>query len=430
LINLKIPISFILSTMLLSAISLDRLVESGLANSSLIKKSNLELELMSAKKDESRAKRFGEIDVVGSYTHYNMPRTLIPLTPDALTQSNGVIATTQDLFSTGVQYSVSLFNGGALERDVDISQIGEKMMISKKRLSREELIYNIRSLYLSALSLKDMIASQKLYIKSLERVNRVIQKGVALGKKARIELLKSQNSIESAKGQLSIMQSSLRMVKSNLSSITHIDKIGKLEPLKRDISVKNISTKINDFDGLDRFKIKNLEIKKAEKRISKVEASKSPQVALNSYFGYNYDVDSIDPVENEQVWQVGLSAKWRLFDFGKTTAEVQQAKIAKLQAVTQKEEQGEMFKNLLAKAKYEIDKSFANYQTNLSQLNLLKENQKIEEARYNAGVSTINDLLLAKAQTEMSKSKLIESRYKYQSGIYYFDYLLEKGEGK
>jgi len=80
------------------------------------------------------------------------------------------------------------------------------------------------------------------------------------------------------------------------------------------------------------------------------------------------------------------------------------------------------------KAINKIETALANYNTNISTLNLLQESQKIEEARYSAGVATLNDLLLAKAKTELTKSKLIESQYNYQNGIYYLDYLLEKGE--
>jgi len=183
-----------------------------------------------------------------------------------------------------------------------------------------------------------------------------------------------------------------------------------------------------NLDELERFKLQDLKIEKGSKFISKVEASKKPQVALNAYAGYNYDLDQIDPFENEQLWQVAVNVKWNLFDFGANSAKAQQAKIAKLQAIVNKEATTEGFKKLFAKAQGEIEKAYANYQTNQSQYNLLEESEKIEEARYQAGVATINDLLLAKAKTQLAKSKMIQSRYDYQNGIYYLDYLLERGE--
>jgi len=65
--------------------------------------------------------------------------------------------------------------------------------------------------------------------------------------------------------------------------------------------------------------------------------------------------------------------------------------------------------------------------SNLKQLTLAKKSEKIEKVRYNNGVSTINDLLYAKSQTHLASAKLIESKYNYQKGKFYMDYLLERG---
>ena len=175
--KLSIVLPTFLLTAQLHATSLDELVQSGLNNNSLIKKTDLQIELMEAKKAESQAKRFGEVDVVGSYTHYNLPRTLAPIVPSALSPTSSV-DTTQDLFTTGVQYSVPLFTGGALEQQVHIDNIATQMSQSKKRLSREELIYNIRSLYLTALSLQELQSSQEGYVVALKELKEKISYGV------------------------------------------------------------------------------------------------------------------------------------------------------------------------------------------------------------------------------------------------------------
>ena len=418
--------TFLLSTNL-GATSLSELIESGLNNNSLIKKTNLQIELMEAKKAESQAKRFGEVDVVGSYTHYNLPRTLAPIVPSALSPTSSV-DTTQDLFSTGVQYSVPLFTGGALEQQVQIDNIATQMSQSKKRLSREELIYNIRSLYLSALSLQELEKAQEQFVQALEELKEKIKYGVELGKRAKIELLKANNDLVKAMGDVDKTKSSLAMLKSNLMAITHYAQINQLDPLEVEPMAQNSSLEQENLEDLERFKLQNLEIEKGNRVIKKVESSKKPQVALNAYAGYNYDLDQIDPFEDEKLWQVAVNVKWNAFDFGATSAKVQQAKIAKLQALTQKEATNEGFQKLFAKAKNEIESGYANYKTTSSQYTLLKESQEIEEARYNAGVATINDLLLAKSKTQLAYAQMIQSKYAYQNGLFYLDYLLERGE--
>jgi len=409
------------------ATTLPELIESGLNNNSLIKKTDLQIELMEAKQAESRAKRFGEFDVVGSYTHYNLPRTLAPIVPSALSPGSSV-DTTQDLFTTGVQYSVPLFTGGALEQQVDIDNIATQMSQSKKRLSREELIYNIRSLYLSALSVQELIGSQASYVQALEGLKEKIRYGVELGKRAKIELLKANNDLTQAMGNVRKSRSSLQMIKSTIEALTHHEQIDTLEPIE--VSPQNLTSLLENENlaELERFKLQELEIKKGSKMVKKVEASSKPQVALNAYAGYNYDLDQVDTFEEEQLWQVAVNVKWNIFDFGGTSAKVQQAKIAKLQAIAGNEATTEGFKKLFAKAKNEIETAFANYETTQSQHALLQESETIEQARYNAGVATLNDLLLAKSKTELAQSQMIQSKYAYQNGVFYLDYLLERGE--
>jgi outer membrane protein TolC len=418
-------LSTFLLTINLSATSLTELIDSGLTHNSLIKKTELQIKLMEAKQAESKAKRFGEIDVVGSYTHYNLPRTLAPIVPSSLSPTSSV-DTTQDLFSTGVQYSVPLFTGGALEEQVAIDNIASQMSQSKKRLSREELIYNIRSLYLSALSLQELQTSQEGYVGALESLKEKIGYGVELGKRAKIELLKANNNLVQAIGDVSKTKSSLKMLKSTLSATTHIDTIDYLEPIS--IHTESPNNLTYSLDNLERFRLQELEITKGSKMVKKVEASKKPQVALNAYAGYNYNIDQVSHFEQEQLWQVAVNVKWNLHDFGATSARVQQAKIAQLQAISQKYTTTEGFKKLFAKAQNEIEVALANYKTTQSQYTLLQESETIEQARYDAGVATLNDLLLAKSKTELAKSQMIQSKYAYQNGIFYLDYLLERGD--
>jgi outer membrane protein TolC len=419
-------LTLLLVTIPLVATTLPQLIERGLAENSAIKKTELQIDLMRTKQEESIAKQFGNLDLVGSYTHYSTPRTLAPIVPSSLSPTSSV-DTTSNLFSSALQFSMPLFTGGALKEQVYIDKISERMGESRRALTKEELIYNIRSLYLSALSLQEIILSQEQYVVALESLSETISFGVEVGKKAKIELLKADNNLQEARGKVVVSQSSLRLVKETLEALTHHNNIGHLEPLEVSISSLDGSIKPADLEQLERFKLQDFEIEKGSKLIHKVEALQKPQVALSSYVGHNYDFDQIDPIENEYLWQVMVNIKWNLFDFGVNEAKVQQAKIAKLQSVVAKETTTEGFKKLFAKAKNEIETALSNHETISSQYALLQESQMIEEARYDAGVATLNDLLLAKSKTQLSKAQMIQSRYAYQNGVFYLEYLLERG---
>ena len=154
--------------------------------------------------------------------------------------------------------------------------------------------------------------------------------------------------------------------------------------------------------------------------------------SLNSYYGYNYgenDGSNKYPGDfnSQENWQVGVNAKWTLFDFGKNNASTQKAKIARMQATFEKQQTLLDLRKSLVEAVEKMKQEYANYQAQLKQFDLSKKSEKIERVRYKNGVSTINDLLYATSQKHLTAAKLIESKYNYQKGKFYMDYLLEKG---
>ena len=420
----------------LFATSLQELVRIGLKESTVIKKSQTEIDYAREKRKESQADQLGSIDLVASYTHFNLPRTLAPLTPitmrDPVTAAN--VSTTQDLFGTGVIYSVPLFTGFAQTRQIEMDSIATKMAQSKRSLSKEQLVYNISSLYLSVLALKEMYRAQENYIVTLKKLEQQISDEVRFGKKAAIDLLKAQSDLQGNLSYLEVVKGNIAITKASLASLVGIVTVGALEQVK--VSVKkpyyDTNRLLADASGLDRVIISDLTLKKAGKGIEKSQSGKLPQVSLDSYYGYNYGPnDDSNPRsgdwENQNTWQVGLNAKWTLFDFGKNDAATQKAKIGRMQAELEKQQTMLDLRKSFIEAEEKIKQEYANYQGNLKQLALARESEKIENVRYLNDAATLNDLLYAKSKTHLASAKLIESKYNYQKGKFYMDYLLERG---
>jgi outer membrane protein TolC len=172
-------------------------------------------------------------------------------------------------------------------------------------------------------------------------------------------------------------------------------------------------------------------LRKADKVISKSQALKLPQVNFSSFVGKNYGQDlATDNWDNETLWQAGINVKWNLVDFGKRDLAVQQAKIEKMEAIFNKEQTLLDLRKLLTQGISKVKQSYAKYMGNKVQFRLSQKSEKIEQVRYENDVSTLNDLLLVKGQTQLIRAKVIESKYNYQKSKYYLDYLLEKGVRK
>ena len=418
----------IVGFMPLYAITLDGLVSEAMKHSTIIKKSKAQIELSRAQRKQSKADQFGSIDLVGSYTHYNIPRTLAPMTPSTLSSGQPVTAT-KDLYSAGVTYTVPLFTGFAQTRQVEMDRIAEQMAKSKLSLTKSQLAYNIASLYLSALSLQDMKRAQQKHVYALEKLRKRIEDEVSVGRKAQIDLLKAESDLYGNRAYLEVIDGNIEMTKATLASLAGIPEVKYLHPVKVRVKKPRYSIKslMRKADRLNRVKVAEYGVKKAQKGVEKSQAAYMPQVALNSYYGRNYGQNPADDWENEELWQVGVNAKWTLYDFGKRSNQGQKAKIAKMQATFDKQQVLLDLKKSLIEAKAKISQAYATYQGNLKQFALAQKSEKIERVRYENGVSTINDLLYATSQTQLARAKLIESKYNYQKGKFYMDYLLEKG---
>jgi len=414
--------------------SLHSLIDYALKHSTIVKQSKAQMELAEAQREESQSSQFGSIDLVGSYTHYNLPRTLAPLTPASIFADPAGVPTTTDLFGTGIMYSVPLFTGFAQTRQVEMDSIATQLSKSKLSLTKEQLAYNVASLYLSILALQDMSMAQKKHVGALKKLRDIIQKEVSLGKKAQIDLLKAENDLYGNISYYEVLKGNIAITKASLASLVGLDHVGEIKPIKVTVKKPNYSINrlVNEASSLNKVHIAELNIKKANKGVEKSRASRYPQVSLDSYYGYNYGENDNtnkypEDFNSQENWQVGVSAKWTLFDFGKSDAATQKAKIAKMQATFDKQQTLLDLRKSLVEAYEHMKQEYANYRGNEKQYALAKKSEKIERVRYKNGVSTINDLLYASSQTHISRAKLIESKYNYQKGKFYMDYLLERG---
>ena len=424
---LRIITVFLLTAPLFGS-SLNGLIEYATVHSTIAKQTQTQIDLAQMKRDESKANQYGSVDFAVDATRFNIARTLIPLTP-AVISSGQYVTTVENLFSTGFVYNVPLFTGFAQTRQIEIDDIGTQMSQAKAKLTKEQLVYNIRSLYLSILAQQEILKAQKSYTKALQKLSEQITYEVEVGKKAKIDLFKAQSDAQASQTQQEVLTSHIEMTKATLSALVG-KKVSTVSPLN--IKVKkphySVDRLYEKASGLAKVEMENMTLRKVDKMIAKREASNLPQVNLSSYAGKNYGIDvQSDDWDDETLWQVGVNVRWNILDFGKRDAGVQQAKIAKMEASFKKEQTLLDLRKLLTQGVEKVKQSYSEYLGNSAQLRLSKKSEKIEKVRYKNDVATLNDLLLAQGKRQLAQAKLIESKYNYKKSIYYIDYLLEQG---
>jgi len=434
----------------LNAMSLDETISYALEHNNALKQIDIDVKRSKEQRSIKQAQKYGRFDVIASYDHYNLSRTLVPLAPMTLASSpdgSYKVPTTKDLFSAGVSYNVILFDGFAQQNSYKISDLQYQNSFIKNKLGREELIYNVKNLYISLLTLEEQLVAQSLYTVSELRVLQKIQKQRKEGTKSKLDFLRAKNAFEASKAQESIIEANIAILRANINSILGDKEFDKTEPITIDMEKDNIKDTAGIKD-LQRFKATQLNIKINEKRRKQAKSAYFPIIDFSAYYGQNFGPNdttntvpttSVAPTagstlidkgdwNNENVWQLGVHLKWNIFDFGSKSAKYEQSKLSYLESKLESNDvEIELKKNIIT-ANNKIKLAKAQFYSRKSQYQLLDETEKIEQVRYDNNALTLTDLLATQANKALAKAQMINAKYEYKKAICYLEYLFEKGD--
>ncbi len=416
-------------------LTLEECVDMALNNNPDLQKQQLNQDVASTNFKEMQAQNYGTISAIASYTHYNLPRTLVPVIPATIFTDPTGLATTQDLSVTGLLYEVPLFTGFAQTNRIDVADLQRQMSAVAFELSQKQLIYNVKTLYINGLALESQIEAQASYIKALQQLYTDISLELQLGKRARIDQLKAAADLERAKAQKAQISSSLTIVKATLASLINVQEIHNLQDIA--ITVNQHHPNPTSFDPqlreLRRYRASQLEVLKSEKLMAQSDSTLYPQIAFNAFYGQNYgpnDSSNAEPDDwqNEEVWQAGVTMRWDIIDFGKSNSSRQRAHIAKQQSIKNRQQTELALKRDFKEAVTRINTAIIDYNSAQTELAMTRETESIEEVRFEQGTADLNDLLQAKARNQLALSRYINAGYTYKNAQFYLEYLLEKGD--
>ena len=419
---------FIVVFSVASAETLSGLIQYAMKHNTGVLQGKTAIEISRASERMSEAAMGGELNFVGSATHYNIERTLAPVPPSAM-MSKKPITTSKDILSAGLAFNVPLFTGGAQTHQLRIDQLGTSIAAIKARLGREEVAYNIRILYLSLLAQDGILTAQRHYVSSLQKLTKQIREEVSVGKKAEVDLLKAQADLSAAQTQVEMLRSGIEITRAALSSLVG-RKVGRLRPIRFRVRRPHYSVNalMKRAKRLGKVRSKTLAVQQAEEQSRKASAASAPQVALSGYGGKNFGKDiRTDAWDDEVVAQVGVNVKFNLFDFGKRSAGSEKARLAKLRTQLQQRQALLDLRRQVTQAVEKIRQSYTAYIGATRVERLSRKSLEVERTRYHSGAATLNDLLLAESKYRLARAKTVEATYTYQKNIYYLDYVLERG---
>ncbi len=396
-------------------ITLQEIITAAKNNNPVLKQKELDIKIQEAKKKQSKAKRFGQIDIYGSYNKYEDPRILYPISPP-LNPLNLVGAENQ--FIGGISYSVPIFTGFKLKNTVKISKIGKTLKEIQYKLTKNQIIYNIRTIYIKILSLEKQKKAFEEYKKSLEKLYSDVEEGVKVGKKAEVDLLKVEYDIKNTQATIEKLKNSIKALKAGLKTLAGKEDLdlSHLEDIKLSKNIPLINT-----NNLDFIKQAKIQTKIAEKKLNIAKGEYYPQVFFKASAQRN-----MGNGEYKDLWQISVNIKYNLFDFGLRKNQYIQKALELKKAKLQEKNAYLTLNQKIEEAISQIKTAQSKIKATKKQLQLAKTVEDIEKTKYETGVSDIYDYLHAKAQRFLAESSYFQALYEKEMAISYLKYILEE----
>lgn len=407
-------------------LTLQESLEIGLKSSKEIKISESAVTSAEAKLTEISSNLYPQLSVGFNYNYLSdvpvlFASPLFSSTGDPINALYANATIEQPLF-TGLKL-LSLRNAAKYGKEAALVQNTQAM--NQKALAIHTAFWNLYKAERLAKMLRENIKGLEKHLKDTEEF---FQNGLAtrndfLKLKVRVsetrtKLIEAENGLEIARA---VYNKNLGYPLDQKTEIV----VEGLEEITKNYDYNSILKEaINSRSELVSNKYKSLA---AEERITAAKSTWFPQIA--AFGSYNYlKVDGTKLIKSDwtNFWMVGLSVKWDIWDWWKTSSLAEQAE--------QQYNQIELSKQILKEnIEVEVYKNYLSMQSEASKVDVSKlrvesaeENYRIINDKYETQLATSTELIDADSELLDAKTKLITSYINYKIAKVY----LEKSIGR
>ncbi len=394
-------------------LTLEESLEIGLKNSKEIKISESVVRIAKAYTKETEASFFPSLALTGNYTRLsdvdpfqvNLPTAPFPIKiQDAILNNYTLKAGFEQPLFTG--FALSSLNKAA-EIKQSASEISLDLEKKRKAMRIIEAFWN----YYKTDQLTALVeASLESLTKHKENTIRLSENGLV----TQDAILKID--VEIANKELALIDAENN---NRLAGNAFNKELGLPLSDKREISVNAFAEKVKatDFNEMlaeayvtrEELKVNNKMIDANKELVTVASANYYPQIMAHGNFYYNKPNQRVLPLEDKfnETWDVGVTLRWNIWDWGKTSAGKEKAE----EQLYQSKKNVELLKENIH---LEVLKNYNNYISSVKKIDVTKrgeksaeENYRIVKEKYYQQLMTATDLLDAEVAKLNAKTQNI-----------------------
>ena len=434
--------------------SLQKCIDYALMNNISIKQTELNTQTADVRVTQSYAAFLPSLN--GNISHvYDFGRAVDPLT-NAFT-TNRVVS---ENFSIGA--SLTIFNGFQLQNSLKQSRLDYMSSTYDLKKIANDISLNVVSDYLQVLfSIEGVgVANQQLDLIKKQQDN--TKKLVDAGSLPRGSLLDINAQVANNELALINAQNSLDLAYLGLKQLLDLDSVRDFQIDKPIIEVSTFVITANEIDNIYQTAEKrqpevlsaDLKYKSTETALSIARGGRSPRLTMSGNYGTGYSdqllqlagtpiatntfpiigfdtagvpVHAITPVYNYSFTTTpfftqltnnlnksfGFNLSVPIFNNWSTNSNIKRAKINLVNAKYNSEQVRLTLKKSIEQAYYDASAAYKKYNATLVSVESLKEAFKYAQQKFDVGLTTSYDYLIAKNNLDKAQSDLIQAKYDY-----------------
>ena len=304
-----------------------------------------------------------------------------------------------------------IFAGGRIVNGNKLAKIGSEVSQQKKLMNTTEVLVKTENLYWSTIALQDKMITLTSYEKLLNRLLSDVSVSVKAGLAQRSDLLKVQLKLNEVEMNKLRLKNGIGLSKQALCQHIGIDYDSTFVLIHPEVPTEFMQQSTTGDAVKDRYEYqmlnKALEAEKLQKKMTLGEYL--PQVALG---GIGFVNDVANKTSSNAMAFVSVSVP--ISDWWGGSHKLKESQFKIEQAANKLSETTELLNLQIQQAKNELNESRFQIKNSQASVDQSKENLKVVNDNYKAGVSSMSDLLEAQALYQDAQNQFTDAVCSYK----------------
>ncbi len=324
-------------------------------------------------------------------------------------------------FSNGISVNIPLYTGGLVEGQIDVAKLGKTNAQEEILRVEQATKYSAIEGYYGLLAYQELQGVYHEAVDNLQGHLDNVQAQYNVGTKAKVDVLSSDVSLANAKTTAITADNNVAVAESNLNNILGLPLETKLNLADHQLPFDTYNISLQEAtDYAMKYRPEVLQaaiaVQETERNIDIADAGNKPTVAITG--GNDWADNTFPGIDaNKRSWKVAAGVTYNFYDGGATKAKVNQAKQDLLVARETEQKTREAVQLEVKQAYLNIRSAAQKVEETQTVVDQARENYRIQNIRYQAGVGINLDVLDAQLSLNEAQVNHIQALYDYNVGI-------------